>query len=73
MVHRLVCQCARENRLNRSQLETLRNLYPVREAYFPDPVIFLAGFGMVLNQFSWDPPPLLLRFYNLHSFYFIYE
>ena len=49
----LSLQCAQENRLNRSQVETLSNLFPVREGYFPDPVVFLAGFGIVLNRFSW--------------------
>lgn len=28
----------------------LGNLFPVREGYFPDPVIFLARFGIIVSQ-----------------------
>jgi len=37
--------------LRRSRFETLGNLFPVRDGYFPDPVIFLARFGIFLTGF----------------------
>ena len=43
----IVRRCAQENRLNRSQIETFSNLFPVREEYFPDPIIFLTGFDFL--------------------------
>jgi len=47
----LVCHCAQENRLHKSQFETLGKLFPVREGNFPDPVILLARFGIFLTGF----------------------
>jgi len=47
----LVCHCAQENRLHKSQFETLGNLFPVRAGNFPDPVILLARFGIFLTGF----------------------
>jgi len=47
----LVCHCAQENWLHKSQFETLGKLFPVREGNFPDPVILLARFGIFLTGF----------------------
>jgi len=47
----LARQCVQENRWSRSRLETFSNLSPVREGYFLDLVIFLAGIGIFLTGF----------------------